>query len=268
MNLKFKKLEKMLEVMKSNKLIRSTEVQSEDIKVYSTRNYNLFKEFKRNRCVSKAHVKELAESMSRKVLFSPIVVNSSGFVIDGQHRLEACRNLKIPVKYVVMKDYGVDEIMEYNKSLKSWSLEDFVNSYAEDMVDTFVTMRAIRIKYGIAASTQINLYNVEPNGNQSVKLKAVKNGELIIKNSFRECEIRASIYNRLKIELDKKELMHTRNSLTAVIKNLPDYYDNDKMLHKIKIYKGGQPESTKPAYYKVWFEEVYNYKSRTQVKLF
>ena len=77
--------------------------------VYETNDYSQFKFLNNNRDISTKHVNKLIKSMKEKRLISPILINESGQIIDGQHRFEAQKNLGFPVPYIVQKGYGEKE---------------------------------------------------------------------------------------------------------------------------------------------------------------
>ena len=76
------------------------------MEVRSTKNYDLFKYLPENRAIHKSHVKKLEDSIRQQNLLSvnPIVLDKNMFILDGQHRLEACKNMDIPVFYTVLSE--------------------------------------------------------------------------------------------------------------------------------------------------------------------
>jgi hypothetical protein len=87
------------------------------MQIQKTEDYNLFKRIVGNRTINKAQVRRLYDSYSIKpwlIQYCPIIINDNNEVIDGQHRLEAIKRLKIPVYYLqVEKD---DEIVRRYKN--------------------------------------------------------------------------------------------------------------------------------------------------------
>lgn len=71
--------------------------------IQSTTDYAQFRYYLSNREVDNAHVKKLAASIQRKNLMKirPALVNEDMYVIDGQHRIEACRLIEEPVYYLI-----------------------------------------------------------------------------------------------------------------------------------------------------------------------
>ena len=96
--------------------------------VIKTNDYNTFKVMPGNRPVNKLHVRRLSQSMEEKHLMSPILVNEKMQVIDGQHRLEAQKSLKLPVFYIINKGYGKKETHMLNSNSKDWKNDDFMDA--------------------------------------------------------------------------------------------------------------------------------------------
>lgn len=100
--------------------------------IQSTTDYDKFKlPMVGNRAVVDANVKKLVQSMSEKQLASIAVVNRNNEIIDGQHRYRACRQLGLPFNYIVMDNYGIEEVHMLNTNMRNWSNEDFVKQFAD-----------------------------------------------------------------------------------------------------------------------------------------
>lgn len=101
--------------------------------IQNTTQYSKFNSFVSNRKVYEMHVRSLMEdpSFPEGIKNSPIVVNKDLYVIDGQHRLEACLRLKIPVYFVIDKNATELDLVSRNTNLKPWNGNDYVNFYAD-----------------------------------------------------------------------------------------------------------------------------------------
>lgn len=98
--------------------------------IYQTTNYSQFKRLKGNRDVRNA--KKIMDSINEVgYVLSPILVNESMEVIDGQNRLEALKSLGMPVAYIVQEGIGDKECKALNINQSNWTTEQFINSYAE-----------------------------------------------------------------------------------------------------------------------------------------
>ena len=99
--------------------------------VYETVDYGQFHLLKGNRFLDPRRVEMLKKSIKEYgYIGAPIVVNENDEVIDGQHRLTACRELRVPVRYIRVRGLGLDHCRTLNINAKNWSLLDYCLSYA------------------------------------------------------------------------------------------------------------------------------------------
>lgn len=99
--------------------------------VFCTTDYDQFKFFKANRELSPSHVARVAKSVMMKNLTEdfPILVDHEKYVLDGQHRLEACKKLKLPVYYKFAKKMKETDIAVINSISKKWTSSDYLAQY-------------------------------------------------------------------------------------------------------------------------------------------
>ena len=104
--------------------------------IHSSTDYDSFEFFKGNRPLLKGHVKNLVEDKTfPKNFFScPIVVNEKKFILDGQHRYTAAKQLGIPIYYIIMHGGVKSDIKNRNINIKNWKLDDYVHYYSNDSV--------------------------------------------------------------------------------------------------------------------------------------
>ena len=105
-------------------------------KIYQTNNYNKFNNFLGNRSVasvtSRHHIEKLMESMKKSYLPQPIIVDENMAVLDGQHRLEAARQLNLPIYYLKMHSpISVMDIQRVNNVTNKWDTNDYLSSNLE-----------------------------------------------------------------------------------------------------------------------------------------
>lgn len=102
--------------------------------IKATTDYEQFKVMGGNRNIDNNHVEKLKGAMLENPEWfatKPAVVNDQGFVIDGQHRLQAARQLGIPFYYVVGSKMNLMAARAMNIRQKQWTLLDYVRSYAD-----------------------------------------------------------------------------------------------------------------------------------------
>ena len=85
--------------------------------------------------MSNKHVQDIADSIQKNGYFHsmPISVFVEGTkyrVIDGHHRLAACKSLKLPVVFVVEPEQNAQSIGVINTLVRKWKASSFIEMYA------------------------------------------------------------------------------------------------------------------------------------------
>ncbi len=100
--------------------------------VQRTTDYSIFKTLKGNRDVGRPRVRKIINSIEKVgYIMNPIIVNERMEVIDGQGRLEALKELRLPVYYLIVPKAGIAECVSMNINQEQWSALDYIKSYAE-----------------------------------------------------------------------------------------------------------------------------------------
>jgi len=124
----------LLSKVKKNKLIDSELIGQ----VYQTINYMKFSFYGGNRSVKARIVAKIEKSIKENgYYFNPILVTEAHVIVDGQHRFTACKNLGLPIQYVVVKG-GLSKIKEVmdghiilnQNASKGFDSGDWINTYA------------------------------------------------------------------------------------------------------------------------------------------
>ena len=76
-----------------------------------SRNYNMFKFKDGNRDLNYINVNKMEESLKKHGWVTPIVVDNNYYIIDGQHRFQAAKNLGMPIAFIRMSN-------DFNKSYR------------------------------------------------------------------------------------------------------------------------------------------------------
>ena len=113
----------------------------------STTNYDKFKYLNYNRPINFNLVSKLKSSISYKnlLMYKPILVDKNFNVIDGQHRLEAAKELQIPIHYIVCQEKEVskvDDIVSL-QTMGQWTFEDFLNAHMKGKNKEYIKMERI-----------------------------------------------------------------------------------------------------------------------------
>ena len=113
--------------------------QGKDTKINSdvmkSSDYEKFSILEQNRVVNDKHVNELVVSIQNSGQLTPIIINEKFEIIDGQHRFDACKILKIPVMYLISYKTSINEVILMNNTQKSWKLHDYLRCFSDKKWD-------------------------------------------------------------------------------------------------------------------------------------
>src|SRR6185369_435916 len=109
---------------------------------YRTKDYEAFDTIRSNREVVEKHVRALMKAISKRNLLHlmPGIANSSGELLDGQHRLEAARRLGEWFYYIVDDNITEEDIAVMNTNKRNWTVTDYVNYYSVKKHPDFIKL--------------------------------------------------------------------------------------------------------------------------------
>lgn len=114
--------------------------------VYQTDNLDQFRYLDSNREL-KNRVTRVKKSIKEYGwINNPILCNEKMEVIDGQARLQACKELGIGLTYTVIPSLGINECRVLNSISANWTVDDYVRSYADSGITDYKYMHQILIK--------------------------------------------------------------------------------------------------------------------------
>lgn len=124
--------------------------------VKCTKDYSMFKLAEENRPVDEKNVKHIINCLSKKngLADLPILVDQEMYILDGQHRLEACKRLKIEVYYKKCNILNRDDIAMLN-DVPKWSIDDYVRRYAILGNEAYIKLKEILDTFNIYTNTFI-----------------------------------------------------------------------------------------------------------------
>ena len=232
-----------------------------------TDNYSQFTTLPGNRPIDPSHVRDLVQSMRKKYLFTAIYVveldNDLLGIIDGQHRLEACRILKLPVYYIkVPSDYGLEEIQLYNNYLQNWTIKDFLDTYLAAGYEDYRIYKEFREKYGFDHKTTLAILS---NGKYSRKLSHnFKDGTFVVT----DIEFAQDLAEKL-FAIKKYYRGYSRrtfvNAMLAMLRL--ERFDYDEFMRKLDMQPSMLKDVATTDDYRLLIESIYNYKSRDKINL-
>jgi hypothetical protein len=123
-----------------------------NFEIFETTDYDMFQYINGNRDVKESHVKHLMKSFEERFLISPISINDRFEILDGQHRVEACRRLGLPVYFSKISvngsvDKNMDIVITLNKGRKDWPKEEYLNSFVKRGFPAYIEMKKFMDQY-------------------------------------------------------------------------------------------------------------------------
>lgn len=157
--------------------------------IHTTYDYNIFKRLKGNRSVSRTRVDKIKNSILKVgYITSPIVVNEKLEIIDGQGRAQALEELHMPIDYIIVPQIGIEECRAMNIDQSNWSIKDYIDSYAEDDIQSYVYFKDLIDKYKKNGIGMITINNAIT-GFGSMDTNAIKNGKFeCSKSDYKKAE--------------------------------------------------------------------------------
>lgn len=123
--------------------------------IVKTKDYSLFKRLNYNRDVCKNHVKKLVWSIQSQndLHLFPIIVNDQFEIVDGQHRLEAAKELGFDVYYIVDSNYKIEKITTFNNNQKRWVIEDHLKKFSAIGNENYIQLTELLKDVGFTLHT-------------------------------------------------------------------------------------------------------------------
>jgi hypothetical protein len=243
----------------------------EESKVYKTYNYGMFKTLSGNREVNQLHVNRLKESFSKSYLLSPILINESNHIIDGQHRFEAAKALGLPIYYIICNNYGLDEVHILNTNMKNWKKEDYLQAYCDLKKPEYLLFRNFMRRFhefGLA-TCEIMLID-RSNGKQGnleglrCHVKYFEKGELVIPDYDNSCEIAEKIM-QVKPYYEGFARQVFVRAMCGIFKVAN--YNHTVFMQRLKSQPRALQHCATVDQYRLLIENIYNFRGRDKISL-
>lgn len=248
-------------------LSQNTADQAPQIQV--TNDYGQFKIMQGNRPLNQNHIKRLKRSMEadpQLLPTNPIQVNEHMYIIDGQHRYHAARELGAPLFFVVVRGGTLDETRILNVTQRRWTLMDFAISYANSGRPDYVKFVRYAKEFPSISPSILRMYLA---GGQLHNLNEdFSRGEFVIAN-----EEKALDYLRKLTEVIVTTHTHMNKPMAVALYGLfekPKEFDFEVFLGKLDREKARElfnpMDSVRGSLRSI--EEVYNFQSKYQKRLY
>ena len=230
--------------------------------IYVTKSYNQFSIIDTNRRVKPLKVAKLKEAMKKKYLGAqyPILVRAGAdktkWIIDGQHRFAAAKELKYSVYYIVTDLINNFEIGDINSLQDKWTLYDAMRSHRKagnhdyKVIDAFVKNHKIPITTALImlSSSEVS------SASQSHKFR---DGKFKVTGSLQSAE---NLMQKVNDILPYFSYAKSRSFISAV-KTMSQVkkYDHKRMISSIKCQRDKIYRCSDRISYIRMLEGIYNF---------
>jgi hypothetical protein len=254
---------------KKEPMTTNAQVHEEVNKVYKTSDLSIFKTISGNRVVNPQHVKRICDSITiNGMLCNPILVNEKLEVIDGQHRLNACKKANSHIYYIILNNYDLSQVHTLNLNQKNWTKKDFLEGYANMGIKSYVDFKdfleknedfSLPICMAFCNNTTDNSHN-----------KLGENLEVFEDGSWkgRDFNIGQDWANKIRIIQPYYKGYNTGvfvGTLITLFKN--ENFDFNEFMHKLRLQPTALLDCRNREQYKTLIEDIYNWRSRNKVNL-
>ena len=229
--------------------------------VHTTTDYFLFKPIEGNRNLNLLHLNRLKKSIEENYLFTVITVNENYEIIDGSHRFECIKELKLPLNYIKCKGYGLREVHIFNANSKTWTTDDYLTGYCNLGYKDYIGYRNFKNKYGFGHNECMQMLAESHNGDA---VKNFWNGKFKIKNLF-EAERNAELIHMIKPYYSGYNRRTFVYAILTLLKK--ENFLFTEFLSKLKQQPSTLQDCHNVSSYIALIEEIYNYRRKDKVNL-
>lgn len=146
--------------------------------VLVTNKYEMFKKLDGNRITDERRINKIKESIKKVgYITSPILVNEQMEIIDGQGRFEALKQMQLPVEYIVQEGVGIKECVAMNVHQTNWTIKDYIDSYADRGVQSYIYIRDLMERFKI---NNISIIAVATHNQSRYVPELVQEGSIVV----------------------------------------------------------------------------------------
>lgn len=231
--------------------------------VLVTRNYDIFKFMEGNRNVNITHLKRIKKSLENKQLEIPLIVTTNMEIFEGQHRYIACREMGLPIYYIIVEGLTLEDAISINTVSKKWSAEDYFQHHLALGKPEYIRLKKFMDETGLSLhNARTFLDNISAKGTK--QQSTFYNGDFVIEDYDRSMEM-----FKKHMDYSACPAFNKAACKLAILKimNHPQY-DHERMVIKLDqlAYKITNRVSTTD--YLVAFSDIYNYNASKDKKVY
>jgi len=258
----------------SNQVQKGQEVN----KVYKTYDLSIFRSIDGNRVLNLQHIRRLTDSLKvHGMKCNPILVNEKMEVIDGQHRLQAAKNVNTFVYYIVVNGYKLQEVHTLNLNQKNWSKRDYMEGYANMGVESYIKLREfVQKNDDFTFADCIALCSNQKSASMfslKYRLNTDKNinvSQVFVEGTWvgKDFDLAQQFANKIRMckpyfEGYSKTIFVS--TMIGLLKN--NLFDFSEFMHKVRLQPKALVDCANKDQMLTLIEDIYNYRSRNKVNL-
>jgi hypothetical protein len=231
-----------------------------DVKIWVATDYSKFNLNEFNR--EPGHYKKVLESIKANdyTQYQPILVDKHMNIVDGQNRFLACKELGLPIYFIVSKNIHIFAAADINQASKNWSMQDYVQHYSKRGKESYTKMLDLCARYGQRISVIAQFGKIVDNAKSHTE--NVKKGNF----TFREDIDVEAFFEHLATFQKYYKFSTNERFVKALLKMYmhPDY-KTDVMAKKLRIVSGIVHDQPRVDMMLDELVKLYNYKSKKPI---
>lgn len=132
---------------------------------YQTNDYSMFKFLLGNRVINRNNVYEKLTSIKANgyIKQQPILITTDFYIVDGQHRFNACKELNLPIYYRILDKHSTDKnLLDFIRTIQNtqrkWTNKDTIESFIQQGNENYKVLKDLHEKYSINYSTLVHFF--------------------------------------------------------------------------------------------------------------
>lgn len=233
-----------------------------DVLIWTATDYSKFKLNEFNR--EPSHYKRVLDSIQRNdhTKYQPILVDREMNIVDGQNRFLACKELGLPIHFIVSKDIHIFAAADINQASKNWSTLDYVQHYSKRGKESYTKILDLCAKYNQRISIIIQFGKLSEGAKSHTE--NVKRGNF----QFREDIDVEDFFEHVSVFNNYYDFSKNDRFVRALLRlYLHEDYDKNRMVNKLRKASGIVNEQPKIELIVEELLKVYNYRARKVLTL-
>jgi hypothetical protein len=250
--------------------VKRKQLDLDPIKVYNTKDYDIFRKKEGNRQINLSLVNKLYRSILDNGWYdvSILIVGDNMTLLDGQHRVEALKRIfqdtgvLYRIKYIVNRDFDdLKKIVSWQKDRAAWAIMDFAQSYATMGNEHYKTYIDFRAKYKMSHTGAMLLLLGKGSSGGSMSQR-FKSGHFLVDDYSRSEEWAL----RLQSLVEHYDFAYNRSFIIAMIKMWRHpQFSHIEFMEKVSKFQSLIYSCVNVKQYYELIGELYNYHKQNRI---